>query len=60
MTNPKTLTFMAKNAARYLRSATDDEIENGRYNAFDLSFQMEIFTGIPKEVCIEMIMKEKS
>lgn len=45
---------MAKRGAGYLVSM------NGKgKSAFDISFAMEIFSGVPKEICMNMILEEQ-
>ena len=44
---------MADKAARYLRDKSD--VKEGP-DAFDLSFAMEILTGIPKQAALDMIL----
>ena len=48
----------ALNGAMYLRSKTTEQIEDGEgLSAFDLSFAMEILTGMPKEECLNLLME---
>lgn len=58
MTKQEMIEGLALNGAMYLKSNTTNEIEAGScMNAFDLSFAMEILTGVPKEECINLIIK---